>query len=113
MEISSNREHIQALLNKLSELVRLQDIPNSYQVLEQIIHLKPQSKITLQNVCNIEIDPIFYKYTSGISSGNKAFNQEIYERLLNAGNSEEDSRYGAMGSLSLPEAVQKIKKKYK
>jgi hypothetical protein len=113
MENPSNQETISQKLTQLSQYISIQDIPHSLATLQEILDLKPSTKITLQKLSHTTQDPRFLSYISGTSSGNKAFNQEIYQRLLRAGNSEEDSRFGAMGTSTLPEAVQKIKTKYR
>ena len=113
MENPSNQEILTIKLGQLSHYMATQDVQNSLAILQQILDLKPTSKITLQKLSHNTEDPRFFKYISGTSSGNKAFNQEIYQKLLKAGNSDEDSRYGAMGTSSITEAVQKIKQKYR
>lgn len=112
---SQSQQIISSKISELNYYISTKDERNAQRVLHEFIELHPPCRVTINHKSNPS--PIDEKIKAYIKILNQPeslvkINKEIYQKLLKAGNSEEDSLLGSTGTTNMSEAIQKIKQKY-
>lgn len=110
-----NQEYINQLLFNLTDSICKKNNEEAQNFLSQYLEMKPSCKVELNLTSKNQHDSKFYEYLNHQNNPNPPtidkINQEIYNKLKNAGNKEYDSKFAATGVKTMEEAMEKLKKK--